>query len=482
MSNLKQKSIDAIIWNLIARYGTQFFSLIISIILARLLTPADYGLIGVVSVFFALALVFMKSGFGASFIQKKDADETDASTIFFFNIFISIFFYFIFWFTAPFIASFYKQDQLIILIRVTSVILIINSFGLMQITKLTKEVNFKKKTFISLVSTLIAGIVGIVSALNNFGVWSLVFQQITRSLVNVLGLWLFYNWKPSMVFSLTSLKTMFSFGSWILMSALLRTIFDNIYILTIGKFFPMAELGFYTKAKGYQKLVSTQPTMSISIVSFPVFSKLQDDKQALKNSLKKFITHTLFFIAPISALLIVISNSLILLVLTEKWLPMAPYFQLLLVAGFLFPLIKMNYSILNAQGKTKLNFNLNILKNLLRLINIIVMYRFGVIYIIYGEVLLSIITLFINGYYSKIFINYGMFEQLKDIYKTLLISLITVLLGFLLIELFSNAYIKILIGFTFTMGNYFLLQYIINKEIIKSNIEIIRGIFNNGRF
>ena len=477
MSNLKQKSVDAIIWNLIARYGNQFFNLIISVILARLLTPADYGLIGVVTVFFALALVFMRSGFGAAFIQKKDANETDASTIFFFNIFISIFFYFILWFTAPFIASFYKQDQLVSLIRVASIILVINSLGMMQITKLTKEVNFKKKTFISLASTLIAGIVGIVSALNNFGVWSLVFQQITRSFVNVLGLWLFYNWKPSMVFSLTSLKTMFSFGSWILMSALLRTIFDNIYILIIGKFFPMAELGFYTKAKGYQKLVSTQPTMSISIVSFPVFSKLQDDKQALKNSLKKFMEHTLFFIAPISAVLMVIAYPLFLVTLTEKWLPMVPYFQLLLIVGVFIPIQKFNLKMLNAQGKSNLNFKISLIKNGLRILNIIIMYRFGVIFIIYGEILLSLIALFINGYYTKKFIKYGMFEQLKDMSNIFLISIISVLMGFFIIGFVNNDFLKILIGILITGGTYLILQYCFNRVFFLNNVNLIGSKF-----
>ena len=241
MPNLKQKSVDAIIWNLMEKYGNQFFALIIGIILARLLTPADYGLIGMITVFFALAMVFMKSGFGAAYIQKKDANQIDASTIFFFNLAISLLMYLILWITAPLIASFYGQDQLVNLIRVASIVLVINSFGMMQNTKLTKDVDFKKKTIIQLVSTLIAGTIGIVAALNHFGVWSLVMQQIAKSFFYVLGLWIFYNWKPSFVFSLDSLKTMFSFSSWMLMTSLLMTIFNNIYTLVIGKYFPLAQ-------------------------------------------------------------------------------------------------------------------------------------------------------------------------------------------------------------------------------------------------
>lgn len=474
MQNLKQKSIDAVIWNLMDRYGNQIFSLIIGVVLARLLTPADYGLIGMISVFFALAQVFINSGFGAAYIQKNDANETDASTIFFFNIFISTSLYFVLWFIAPLIASFYNQELLINLTRVAAIVLIINSFGMMQITKLKKEVNFKRKSIISLISTIISGVIGIVAALNNFGVWSLVMQQITKSLTNVLGLWIFYHWKPQLVFSVNSLREMFSFSMWILLSNIIRTIFENIYILTIGKFFPIVQLGFYTKAKAYQRVASQQPSAAISMVSFPVFSKLQGDKVALKNSMRKFMQHTLFFIAPISAILIVIAKPLILLLLTEKWLPMVSYFQLLLVVGFLYPIHLMNVQLLTAQGKTRLNFNLSIIKNALRILNIIIMFRFGVLFIIYGELVVSFLALFINGYYTKKMINYGMFEQLKDVYKFFISSILIVVMGYFFINLIKNDFYKIIVGSSFSIGIYFIGQYVFNKKLLLDNWIMIK--------
>ncbi len=479
MSNLKQKSIDAIIWNLIAKYGIQIFSLIIGVILARLLTPADFGLIGMITVFFVLAEVFINSGFGAAFIQKRNVNETDASTIFFFNIFISIFLYLILWMMAPLIASFYDQNQLVYLTRVSSLIIIINSLGLMHIVKLTKEVNFKKKAVIELVSTLISGIIGISAALNNFGVWSLVMQQLFRAFFFTIGLWLFYSWRPKIVFRISSLKSMFSFSVWILLIGITRAIFDNIYILIIGKFFPIAELGFYTKAKGYQKMLSQQPASAISVVSFPVFSKLQDDKFALKQSMKKFMQHTVFFLAPISATLIVIAKPLIFVVLTSKWMPMVPYFQLLLVMGFLFPIHLMNVQMLNAQGKSNLNFRISILKNSIRILNIIIMYRFGVIFIIYGEIAASFIGLFINGYFTKIYIKYGMFEQLKDLSKTFIISASLVVVGFLTLDLFANDFIKIVVGVLFCAGSYGLMQYVMNRYFFISNLKMFRSKFFN---
>jgi len=477
MPNLKQKSVDAIIWNLIAKYGNQFFGVIIGIILARLLTPADYGLIGMITVFFALAMVFMKSGFGAAFIQKKDANQTDASTIFFFNLIISLIMYLILWITAPLIAAFYGQDQLVAIIRIASIILVINSIGMIQSTKLTKEVDFKKKTIIQLVSTLIAGTIGIVAALNHFGVWSLVMQQISKSFFYVLGLWIFYHWKPSFVFSITSLKEMFSFSSWMLLTSLLMTIFNNIYTLVIGKYFPLAQLGFYTKAKGYQKMVTIDPSMAIKLVSFPVFSKLQDDKLALKRSMKKFMQYTLLFIALFAAILMVISKPLFLILLTNKWLPMVPYFQLLLIIGILFPIQSLNLQLLNAQGKSKLNFYLSLIKNVLRVLNIIIMFRYGVLFIIYGEIAVSIIALFINGFYTKKFINYGMLEQLKDVFIIIIISVMAFLIGYSFISFLQNDYFKIIVGISITGGSYILFQYYLNRLLFMENVNLLKSKF-----
>ena len=466
MNNLKQKSIDAIIWNLIEKYGIQVVGLIIGVILARLLTPEDYGLIGMIAVFFALAMVFVNSGFGAAYIQKKDATETDASTIFYFNIFVSILLYIILWLSAPLIAKFYDQDQLVSLTRVSALVLIINSFGLMQVTKLTKEVNFKRKSIISLSSTLLSGLIGLTAALNNFGVWSLVFQQLSGAFINIVGLWAFYKWRPLLIFNIASLKSMLSFSLWALSTSILTTIFNNIYILTIGKFFPVAQLGFYTKAKGFQVMVSEQPSAAIHLVCFPVFSKLQDNKVALKNSMKKFMQHAMFFIVPIAAILIVIADPLILVVLTEKWMPMVPYFKLLLIIGLFYPVLLLNGLMLTAQGKTKLNFQITLIKNSFRILNIILMYKYGVIYIIYGEMVVSLIALFINTHYTKRFIDYGVFNQLKDLSTILIISIIIVLLGNIISMLIPNIYIKIIFGFVFVSLTYLGLSYRYNKILL----------------
>ena len=244
MKDLKQKSIDGVIWNLLEKFGVQFIKLVLGVILARILTPADYGLIGMITVFIAISTIFIDSGFGLAYIQKKDADEVDASTIFYFNLLVSILFFFILWFTAPLIAEFYNETILIQLIRVLALVLIINAFSIIQVSNLSRNVDFKKKTILKVVSAILSGGAGIASALNGYGVWSLVIQRIAKSLIDSVGLWVLYKWRPTFIFSIDSLKSMFSFSSWALFLGLLTSIFDNIYFIVIGKYFPAAPIRF----------------------------------------------------------------------------------------------------------------------------------------------------------------------------------------------------------------------------------------------
>lgn len=474
MRDLRQKSIDAIIWNLIEKYGIQLVSLVIGIVLARLLTPSDYGLIGMITVFFAIAMVFVNSGFGMAFIQNKEATEKDGGTIFIFNIVVSLVLYLVLWFLAPYIALFYDQAQLIKLVRIASLVIVINSFSMMHIANLKKQVDFKKKSIITFISTLFSGFIGISAALLDFGVWSLVFQKLSNALITTISLWVFYKWRPLIIFEIRSLKKLFSFSLWILLSSLMTTIFNNIYVLVIGKYFPLSQLGFYSKAKGYQTLLSQQPSSAIGVVSFPVFSKLQGNPVALKSSLKKFTQHLMFFLAPLIGIAIVVAKPMILIVLTEKWVPMTQYLQVLLVAAILYPMHLLNVQLLNAIGKTKLNFFLSLIKNLLRVLNIIIMYQYGIIFIIIGEVIVSFLSLFVNGFYSKNLINYGMFEQLGDVLRTIVSMILSILLGFILLNLLSNDILKICVGIVTMSLTYLLFQFAINKNIFYANLEIVR--------
>ncbi|MCA1787980.1 MAG: lipopolysaccharide biosynthesis protein, partial [Desulfobacteraceae bacterium] len=349
---LKQQAVKGITWNLIERFGLQGIQLILGVWLARLLTPADYGLVGMISVFFAVATVFVASGFGAAYIQKKEVTDLDANTVFYSNLVISLLCYAGLWMAAPAIAAFYEQPQLINLTRVMGGIVIINAFNIIQMAQLTRAIDFKRKTKITLAATLASGVGGITAALLGMGVWSLVLQQMLNRILTTAGMWLTSSWRPGLQFSMESFRSLFSFGAWVLAAGIVRTVFDNIYILTIGKFFPVAQLGFYTKAKQFKNLASEQLAGSVGAVAFPVLSRMQDDPSRLRTGVRNFLTHTMVFIAPLLVTLIVVAKPFVLVLLTEKWAPMIPYMQLLCIAGFLYPIHLVNVQVLQAQGKS----------------------------------------------------------------------------------------------------------------------------------
>jgi teichuronic acid exporter len=312
-SSLKEKAVKGVTWTLIERFGIQGMKFILGIILARLLMPKDFGLIGMIMVFFAVAQVFIDSGFGSAYIQKKDVTNDDANTVFFTNLFISIILYGILWLSAPAIARFYEQPQLIDLTRVMGLVVVINAFNVIQIAQLTRAVNFKRKTKVTLMATLISGTSGVTAAYCGLGVWSLVIQNMLNRFLITSGLWLTSKWKPAWKFSKESFKSMFSFGSWVLFSSIIRKIFDNIYILTIGKFFSASQLGFYTKAKQFKQLSSEQLSAAVGIVAFPMFSQMQADKVKLQLAMRKFLQHSLIFITPLLVTLIVVAKPFVIL-------------------------------------------------------------------------------------------------------------------------------------------------------------------------
>lgn len=471
-SQLKEKAVEGIIWNFIERFGIQGMNFILSIILARLLTPADFGLIGMITVFFIIAQVFIDSGFGKAYVQKKTVSNIDASTIFYFNLIVSVLLYGLLWVAAPLIARFYEHPILIELTRVMGLVVIINSFSVIQIAQLTRNINFKRKTKVSLIATIFSGISGVASALYGLGVWALVIQNMTNRTLIAFGLWFTSKWKPTRQFSGSSLKEMFTYGSWVLFTGLIKNVFDNIYILTIGKLFPIAQLGFYTKAKQFQQFSSAHIAGAIGVVSFPVFSTLKDDKKKLQNSLKKFLQHTLILLAPLSIILMVVAKPFVILLLTQKWAPIIPYLQWLCIKGVLYPIHLINIQVLLALGKSKLNFNLNIIKNGLRILNIIMMYRFGVLYIIIGEVIISFIALLINTWYTHKLIDYGFLKQSRDIWKILLSVTIAGFFGLVINIFTNNLYNQLFLGIIIMALVFFCLQYLINRKLFNETIGL----------
>ena len=419
---LKNKTLHALFWSFLERFGQQGIQFVISVILARLLLPEEFGLIAMLAIFMAIAQLFVDSGFGQALIQKQDATYVDECSIFYFNIFIGFFAAGLLCLTAPLIARFYNQPLLVPLTRVLSLNMIINGFGSIQTVLLTKHIDFKTQLKVNVIATVISGTIGVTMAINGFGVWSLVAQSLSSNFFRTVLLWFFDSWRPSLTFSFTSLQGMLAFGSRLFASSLLDAVFQNIYLVVIGKLFSPVYLGFYSRAKRLQQLPVTSLYSIVGRVAFPVFASVQDDKPRLKRGARKAITMLAMINFPIMVGLAVTAKPLVLLLLTEKWLPCVPYLQLLCAVGMLYPLHAINLNVLIAQKRSDLFFRNEVLKRILVVIAIITTYRWGIIAMIYGQIVTSILAYGINGYYTGKLIKYYSTEQIFDFAPYLAIS------------------------------------------------------------
>lgn len=419
-SELKSKIIHAAGWSFIESIGARLVQFVIGIILARLLLPEQFGLIGMLTIFFAVAQAFIDSGFGAALIQRKSITEKDTSSIFYFNILVGIVAAGCLCGIAPWVADFYEQPILSPLLRVLSLVMVINALGLVQNILLTRAIDFKTQTKITLIASILSGIIGIGMAWRGCGVWSLAFQQLSNAGFRVILLWLFNSWRPAWMFSFQSLRDMFSFGSKLLASGLLNTIFDNIYLIIIGKLFSAAELGYFTRANNLQQLPSQTLSGMVSRVTFPVFSSIQEDRERVKRGMKKALTTLVLVNFPMMIGLAVVARPLVLVLLTEKWLPCVSYLQLLCLVGLMFPLHLINLNVLQALGRSDLLLRIEIIKKVLIVLNIAITWRWGISAMIVGQIFTSVISYYLNAYYNKSLLYYSIWEQIKDLYPYLI--------------------------------------------------------------
>ncbi len=413
--SLKLRTFHAMFWSLLERGGQLGIQLVVSIILARVLLPAQFGLIGMLMIFMAIAQAFIDSGFGQALIQKKNATHVDECSVFYFNILMSIVAAGLLCLAAPWIADFYNQPLLTPLTRALSLNLIINAFGLVQTTLLIKHLDFKTQLKVSMIATALSGTIGVTMAFNGFGVWSLVVQSLSNNLFRTALLWLFHRWRPAWTFSYTCLRVMFPFGSKLLCAGLISTIFDNIYLIVIGRIFSAVDLGFYLRAKRFQEFPVNNLSGAAGRVTFPVFSSVQEDKAHLKRGARKALLTLAMVNFPMMIGLAVVARPLVLVLLTDKWLPCVPYLQLLCVVGMLFPLHVINLNVLKAQGRSDLNLRINILKNVLKVALLAITCRWGIEAILWGQIVLSLLCYFVNTHYTAVLIKYPIQEQIRDL-------------------------------------------------------------------
>lgn len=453
---LKSKAIQGVFWTFVEAFGARLVQFTVGIILARLLLPEQFGLIGMLLIFMAVAQVFLDSGFGSGLIQKKDASQEDICTVFYFNIALGVITALTLCLAAPAIAMFYNQPVLTQLMRVLSLAIVINSFGLIQNTMMRKQINFRVITIAVLVAAGLSGAIGITMAYLGYGVWSLAVQQVSNAFFRTTMLWLISSWRPALVFRFQALKEMFGFSSRLMATALLNQTFNNIYLLAIGKLFSAGQLGLYTRAQNFQDLPAQSLSRVVAKVSFPVFSAIQEDKGRLKRGLKKALISLVLVNFPMMIGLAVVAHPLILALLTEKWIECVPYLQVLCLSGLMYPLHQMNINVLQALGRSDLILKLEVIKKSLIVLNIAVTWRWGIMAMISGHVGISVVSYYLNTYYNGKLIDYPMGEQLRDMAAYLLAAVVMGLAVFTLgLIPFSNSLVQLASQIVMGVGIYF---------------------------
>ena len=474
--DLKTKTISGMIWSAVQKFGNMGISFVSNIVLARMLTPEDYGCIGMLAIFIVVSNTFVDGGFGSALIQKKDPTQEDYSTIFWWNIFISSVLYGVLYLSAPFIAEFYHMELLSSILRVQGIVLIINSLNIIQTNQLRKQLKFKRLANVTIIAHIIAAVSAIILAWKGWGVWALVAQQIIASSFISILLWILNKWMPDFSFSKESFKQLFSFGSFILISNLINTFCNNIQGLLIGRFFSPAVMGYYTQAHKLEAIASQSFSSVVDQVSYPVLSKFQNDNNVLKSVLQRLLVSLSFVTFPMMLILILVAEPLILLLYGEQWLNSVPYFQILCVAGIAICLQGILYYAVASKGKSKDLFVWTIIKRSVGLLAMVIgMSLWNVKGLLWGMVFGSWFIMLANSYLVSKHIGYSFLLQIKDLLPLFFVSLISFILTYLLsLLLVWTIYVKAVIVLFIYLVIYFGLSYFFKINALDFCLEIIK--------
>ena len=419
---LRHKTITGIIWNFLQQLLRSGIQIGTTLLLAWFLVPEDFGLMAMISVFFAIASSLMDSGFSQALIRKKEVSQTDYSTAFYTNLLLGLLAYALLFISAPLIASFFLEPRLVMLVRVVGFVVIINSFQMVQVADLTRRLNFKVQFSVTLPAALLSGVIALSMAVMGFGIWSLVAQMLASALASTALYWFANKWRPSKDFSVESLHEMFGFGSKLFLSGLIDTVFNNLYVIVIGKFFSATVLGYYYFAEQIQILVVSQLSGAVQTVSYPALATLQDDNISLKAFYRKIIQVVTYIVFPCMIALAVLAEPLFRLLLKEEWLPAVPYLQLLCIVGLLYPLHAINLNILKVKGRSDLFLYLEIIKFIMNVIVLLISVQYGIFGILLGQIIMSVLAYIPNSFFSIKLIDYSVYEQLRDFIPTLFVA------------------------------------------------------------
>lgn len=446
MHTLKKKAVSSVFWRIGEVGGRQIIQLGISIVLARLILPESFGAVAMLTIFMAIADVFVDSGFSMAIIRKTNRTEADCSTVFWFNIVVAIFFYGVLFICAPLIANFYEMPILKPVLRVSAIGIIINSFAGLQRSLLTAEMQFKTLAQLSIGSLVISGTVGMIMAYYDFQVWALVAQTLVAAVIGTIFLWWKSTWRPRLMFSKASFREFFGFGSKLLASRLLDTVYNNMYGVIIGKVFKASDLAFYNRGHSLGNLASTTPTGVLQSVTYPTLCKLQDDESALRNGYRRVLRISAFVIFPLCLGMGAVAYPLVNTLYTKTWIYAATLLQIMVFSMMWYPIHAINLNLLMVKGRSDLFFRLEVIKKILGVTMLCITVPLGLEAICYGSICNSIIGLFINTHYTGKLLNLGFFAQLKDYYPSLVLSGIMFIVVTILTNVMGNGILSLIAG------------------------------------
>ncbi|MBR1410676.1 MAG: lipopolysaccharide biosynthesis protein [Prevotella sp.] len=447
MGNIRNQTVNGLKWSALERISVQGVQFLIGIILARLLPPSDFGIIAMLTVFLAVSQTIIDGGFSNALIRKVDRNETDYSTTFVFNIILGFILCLLVVLAAPYIADFYDMPQLSSVMQVLSLTLLINSFSVVFYAILTINIDFRAIAIANFVSAIVSGAVGIAMAYRGWGVWSLVYQSLSRSLLNALIVAGLSKWKPRLLFSKSSFVDLFSYGSKILASSLLNTIYSNLTPMIIGKFYSSKDLGYYDRGRQFGVLPITYIVQTFERVTFPIMSQLQNDDASLIDVYRKYVKSASIVMFFVVMLIIVLAKPLILIILTEKWFEAIIYLQLFCMAEMFNHVTRLNLILLQVKGRSDLYLRLEIIKKTISLVMLLIAAPYGIIAICISQIIYSQAAMYINTYYTKKLFGLSYLMQVRDFVKYLLFAIVACVPAYLFVLLGISNWACVIVGF-----------------------------------
>ena len=471
--SLKKKTVKGVAWTSLNQVLSMGLGFVIGVILARLLSPDDYGLLAMIGVFNAIAFAFLDSGFGNALIRKPNLTEDDNTTAFCFNVVVSLLMFGILWIIAPWVSAFYGKPILTPLLRVEGSLLIVAAFKIVQNTQLSRALNFKAKMIIRVAASVFGGVAGIVAAYCGLGVWALVTMHIADALLSLILLWIISPWRPRGKWNKNSFRYLWGYGSKLLASGLLDTIYGNIYPIVIGKFYSAGDLGQYTRATHYAYMPSKSLMGVLQQVTFPVLSQIQEDDERLANSYRRMLRFTAFVVFPIMLGMLALASPLVIALVTDKWAQCIPYLQVICCSAMWYPIHVINLNLLQVKGRSDLFLRLEIIKKAIITVVIFVSVPFGVMGICYGAVFTSLVCLGINTYYTGKQIHVGFIRQMQDMTPTLLASLAMAAAVYFAVMPFDSNVVKLAVGIPLGMVLYLAIAKVFRMPELQEALDII---------